>query len=309
MELFSLKSSDGVLDLACAIERPSGEVRGVVQLVHGMCEHKERYFKTMEWLASEGYAVIVHDHRGHGGSVLSKEDLGFFYDGGWKAMVEDVKVVGDHLRAEYPGVGFCLFGHSMGSLVVRSYAKRYDDTLDSLIVCGCPSDNPAKGIGRLLAKAFGAVKGDHYRPMLMQAMSFGSFNKPFDGEKSPRTGRTYHSAWVCSNTEILDAYHGDPLCMFVFTANGWENLMALMQDCYGSKGWTVKNPGLKTMFISGGDDPCRVSDKAWNQAVDFFASRGYSNVSRKLYPGMRHEILNETNADLVREDILKLLGN
>lgn len=307
MKEFTLRSSVDSLELAVAVHEPEGTAKGIVQISHGMCEHKERYYPFMEWLAGQGYACIINDHRGHGASVRGKDDLGFMYDGGWQALVEDLKTVGDWARSQYPGLPFTLFGHSMGSLAVRSYTKRYDSTISRLIVCGSPSDNPAKGVGKALASGIGLLCGSHHRPMLIQKMSFGAFNKPFEGEKSA-TGQNYHSAWVCSDKKILDAYHNDPLCQFVFTANGFRNLMGMMQDCYSTKGWAMQNKGIPVRFISGAEDPCRTSDKAFWSAVEAMKGLGYSDTAGKLYPGMRHEILNETDRLTVWNDILSMLS-
>ena len=143
-------SSDG-LQLAMLISEPAGEPKGIVQIVHGMCEHKERYVPFMEYLSSHGYICAVHDHRGHGETVRSEEDLGYMYKGGWRALVEDIRLVQNEIKASYPILPYTLFGHSMGSMAVRSFTKRYDDSIDTLFVCGCPSYNPAGGAGRLLA--------------------------------------------------------------------------------------------------------------------------------------------------------------
>ena len=286
------------LQLSLMYDSPA-KPKGIVQIVHGMCEHKERYIPLMEFLMENGYAVVCHDHRGHGASVKSKEDLGYMGPGGWLAMVDDTKAVTEWARAKWPGIPLNLFGHSMGSMVVRSYAKRYDKLIDSLIVCGCPSDNPAKGGGILLSKIIGRVKGWHYRPQILQAMSFGAYNKPFKEEGSP-------AAWVCSNKEILDAYYADPLCQFVFTADGFLNLLLLMKDCYSKPGKT-EHPDLPVHFISGELDPCRVDDKALGKAVQVMKDRGYKDVTLKVYPGMRHEIHNETEHLIVWNDILSYL--
>lgn len=306
MKEFSITSPSDGLKLAVAVSGPEVRPTGIIQFVHGMCEHKERYYEIMEWFADKGYVCIIHDHRGHGASVRSPKDLGYMYEGGWKAMVEDVRAVGDWARKEYQGLPFTLFGHSMGSMVVRSYTKRYDDTIDCLYVCGSPSDNPAKGAGKVLAGIIGHLKGWHHRSKLMLAMSFGTYNKPFEGEHDAE-GKPYHSAWVCSNTKVLDDYHNDPLCQFIFTANGFYHLMGLMEDCYSKSGWKMANPGLPIHFISGAEDPCRISDRDFDKAVSFMKGLGYSSVDSRLYPGMRHEILNETDRIQVWNDVLKAL--
>ena len=288
------------LKLSLIYAEPAEAPKGIVQIAHGMCEHKERYIPLMEYLCQNGFAVVCNDHRGHGASVQSPEDLGYMGKGGWLAMVEDLKAVTLWARNKWPGVPLTLFGHSMGSMVVRSYAKRYDNLIDSLIVCGCPSDNPAKGAGILLSKLIGRVKGWHYRPQILQNMSFGAYNKPFEKEG-------WAAGWVCSDPDILKAYHSDPLCQYIFTADGFLNLLLLMKDCY-STNWETSHPDLPVHFISGALDPCRVSEKALQNAVQAMKDRGYKQVSLKVYPGLRHEIHNETAHQEVWADILSYLA-
>lgn len=271
--------------------------KAVFQIVHGMCEHKERYVPFMEFLASKGYAVVIHDHRGHGESVRSVEDLGYFYEGGWKAMIDDIRLVNRWAHGRWMGLPLVLFGHSMGSMAVRSYTKRYDDTLDALFVCGCPSFNSGAGVGKALARAIGGLKGERHRPRLIQKIAFGSYSRNFKGETSP-------NCWVCSNPSIIKEYDADPLCNYVFTANGFRNLFGLMQDCYSTKGWKVSRPSIPVRFISGADDPCLISPKAFESAVENMRRVGYSDVSGRLYQGMRHEILNETDRQKVWDDVV-----
>ncbi len=291
-------SADGV-ELAVAVAEPKGPAKGIFQIVHGMAEHKERYYAFMDVLAAEGYVVVIHDHRGHGESLKSPDDLGYMYDGGWLAMVEDVKVVQNWAREQYPDLPVTLFGHSMGSMVVRSFAKRYDSSIANLIVCGCPSDNPAKGAGRALTRIIAFFRGWRYRPDLINQMSFGAYNKPFESEGP--------CAWLSRNPDNVKTYLKDPLSGYCFTANGFYGLLGVMKDCYSPKGWAMKNPSLKVLFISGADDPCRIDDKAFGKAVAFMRERGYTNVKSKLYPGLRHEILQEKEAPEVYADILSFI--
>jgi len=262
----------------------------IVQLVHGMVEHKERYEPFMQYLASRGCAVVIHDHRGHGKSVKSPDDLGYFYSGGWRAMVEDAHDLSLQMRnqivADGASLPFFLFGHSMGSLVVRSYAKRYDNELSGLIVCGCPSDNWGKGIGRFVADHFFS---GHSRPTLLKSLVLGPFERRFAKEG-------IRNAWVSRNRKNVEAYNADPQCQFPFTANAYSNLFSLMADVYDLKSWLSykqRNVSLLILFVSGSDDPCMISRKNFNEAVDFMWRAGYVNVSSHLFEGLRHEILNE----------------
>lgn len=281
---------------------PAGEPRGVVQFVHGMCEHKERYMPVMEYLSSRGYACIIHDHRGHGESVRSSDDLGYFYEGGYQAMIEDIGAVNRIAREEFPGKPLALFGHSMGSMAVRSYSKRYDDTIDALVICGSPSYNRGAGTARFLARIFAFFVGDRHRPELIQKLAFGSFNRNFGHVSSPH-------AWVCSDPEIVDRYDRDPLCNFQFTADGFINLFSLMQDAYDTADWHLHRPDLPVLFISGEEDPCLMNRVKFDGAVENMRKAGYRNVSSRLYPGMRHEILNETGKEQVWSDIADFLAS
>ena len=296
----SLKASADNLQLAVIYTVPAEgtEVKGILQLVHGMCEHKERYIPFMQYMSGNGWICVLHDHRGHGASVRYPNELGYFYDGGWKAMVEDVKVVTDWVRKAFPETRkLCMLGHSMGSMVVRTYLKDFDDQIDKLIVCGSPSKNPAAGIGIKLCTYIIKHYGGMSRPTLVQKMSFNSFNKRFKKEGSP-------NAWVCSNKEIVKAYDHDPLCQYQFTANGFFHLLNLMAETYDKIGWHMKQPALPIRFISGAEDPCMGNAKKFNQAVEFMRKVGYTNVSSHLYEGMRHEILNETDKAMVWKDVL-----
>ena len=169
--------------------------KGIVQLVHGMSEHKERYIPFMEYLAGQGYVTVIHDHRGHGKSVLAAEDLGYMYGGGADAFVRDIETVNKNIHVKYPDIPLILFGHSMGSLAVRAFAAQNDDLIDMLIVCGSPSNNPARPIGTLIAKAEKMFLGERHRSELLKWVSFGSYAMKFKEEKNPY-------AWICSDSEV-----------------------------------------------------------------------------------------------------------
>ena len=294
-----LKASADDLYLAISYMVPEGNPKGLVQLVHGMCGHKERFYPFMEYLASNGYVCVIHDHRGHGASVKCPEDLGYMYDGGWMAMVEDIDVVRQWARKHFGGET-TLLGHSMGSLAIRSYAKRHDSEIDRLIVCGTPKDNRAAGFGKVLFRCVESLGGGHWHMGLIQNLSSSYFNRHFRHEG-------YDNAWACSDKNSLEAYKNDPLCQFSFTANGFANFLAMMQDCFDTEGWNCSNPELSVHFLSGGDDPCMGSPRDFNHAVNLMKSAGYKRVSYHIFPKMRHEILNETDKITVWSHILGLL--
>ena len=294
--LYTLSSPFDGLGLSCAETVPEGRPKGLVQISHGMEEHKERYYPFMGWLADHGFASVIHDHRGHGASVASSEDLGFFGDETGRAIVGDLLCVQEHFEAAHPGLPLVLFGHSMGSLVVRSLIKDSDDAVDGLVVCGAPGDNPGKDAAMVLVNALSMVKGPRAKSPLVNSLVFGGYGKGLPGEHPLR--------WLSANERNVRAYDEDDLCGFVFTLNGYKNLLSLVRDVYDIHGWAVSRPDLPILFIAGADDPVTLGEKAWNDAQGFLRDRGYRNVSGKLYPGMRHEILNEEGAQEVFDDVL-----
>lgn len=297
---FQLKSgSDGLmLDLIKVI--PDGEPKGIVQISHGMAEHKERYLPFMKFLGENGYVSIINDHRGHGKSLKSKDDRGYFYEEHAGFIVKDLHEINQYIRNEFPGIPLTLFGHSMGSLVVRKYAKFYDDTIDKLIVCGSPSENPASPVALNLAKLIGKVKGDHYRSNLINNMAFSAYRKGFD-EPSPNN-------WLSSNQDNVEAYDACEDDGYVFTTNGFRNLFTLMIDAYDPKGWNLQNKDMPILFIAGEFDPCIGSKEKWEKAQERMREIGYTNVDGVLFEGMRHEILQETNKQKVFDTVLDFLN-
>lgn len=299
-EILTLNSEFDGLPLSVALYAPEGDVKGIVQLAHGMSEHKERYFPFMEYLASEGYASILHDHRGHGASVKAADDLGYMYDETGAAIVEDVHQLTLYMKERFPGVPVYLFGHSMGSLIVRVYLRKYDSEIDKLIVCGAPGKNPAVGAAKALIKILKAVKGERHVSKLMFNLALGGFNKSIP---NPRTD----CDWLSVNTANVDEYLGCPLCGFGFTLNGYQNLMMIMEACFLEEGWGMNNPDLPIFFIAGSSDPCIGGKDGWMDSQIFLRKKGYTSVDGKLYEGYRHEILNEEIAEDVFRDILAFI--
>ena len=295
---FYIDATADNLKISVLVAIPTADTapRAIVQIVHGMCEHKERYLPFMQYLNTRGYICIAHDHRGHGKSIRTADDLGYFYDGGYEAMINDAHAVTLWAKQHFPNKPLYLFGHSMGSMVVRSYTKRYDNELSGLIVCGSPSYNAGSLVGRGVAQLLSFVRGSHHRSAFIQKLAFGNYNQKFGQVQSP-------NAWICSDPEIVAWYDANPLCNFTFTVNGFNNLFALMRDAYSPKHWSMAQPQLPVLFVSGADDPCLISPAKFDQAVALMRQVGYQNVGSKLYAGMRHEILNERGKEQVWRDI------
>ena len=288
--------------LSILLTLPEETPRALVQFSHGMSEYKERYLPFMEFLTAQGFACVINDHRGHGHSVRSERDLGWFGAKGQGAegLLQDLRQVTELFTARFPGLPLLLFGHSMGSLAARCYARRWDDRLNGLIVCGCPGYNPGVTFGRAYCHVLTALGAQKHKSPLLASLMFGTFNRMAGGHGL--------NGWICRDPATVAAYNKDPLCGFVFTINGLESLFDLMVECYTDSGWQMANPSMPIHFISGGDDPCRVSDARFAAAGEHLRRRGYRQVTQKLYPGLRHEILNEGEMQVWRDAADTLLG-
>ena len=291
-----VSARDGLALSLCTV-LPEGEPKALVQFAHGMAEHKERYLPFMEFLAQHGYATVINDHRGHGASVKSPEDLGYFYADGAAALVDDLHQITLWFRQQYPGKKLILFGHSMGSLAVQVYRQKYDRDIDALVVCGNPGRNPATGAGLMLNRIMTLFRGERYISPLFVQMTTGSFSKAHPSPDS-------QNAWLSTNQDNVQRYDADPLCGFPFTLNGYRALLELMRDAYRLV--PAGSPDLPVHFISGEHDPCAPDRKGFDDAVQRMRDAGYRCVTAKVYPGMRHEILNHTDHQVVYDDLLAI---
>lgn len=293
METFKLNSWQDGLPLEVALFVPEQPPKAIVQFSHGMVEHKERYYPFMEYLCDHGFAAIIHDHRGHGASVRSREDLGYFYTQDPQAVAEDLYQVTKFARDRLPGLPVYLFAHSMGTLVARLYLQTHDDAVEKVVLSGPPTYNPLTPLAVFMAKVGNAVS-PHHRNKLFLALSFRGYVEK--GQPS--------NSWISSDPAVLEANRKDPLCGYVFTNNGYLNLFTMMKRAYQKSLWQVKNPGLPIRMMAGGNDPVIQSQEKFDHLASFLAQVGYKDVEAKIYPGLRHELLNEVKKEQVWQDVL-----
>lgn len=297
---YTIKSKCDGLDLSLIEVVPQKEIKAILQISHGMAEHKERYLEFMNFLANEGYLCVINDHRGHGESVKSKDDYGYFYEENADYIIEDLHDVSLMMKEKYKDVPLYLFGHSMGSLCVRKYLAKYDQDIDKLVVCGSPSKNGMVNIAISLTKFIKKIKGDHHRSKMINNLAFGSFDSKFEGDNPNR--------WLSLNQKNVIDYNNNEKCGFTFTTNGFLNLFNLMKDVYTKETYNCTNSDLPILFIAGSEDPVITSVKAWQEAQTFLKEVGYNNISNILFKGARHEILNEDNKEDIFKDILVFLN-
>ena len=295
-EAYIESEADGLDISVLAVVPDETPYKGILQLVHGMSEYKERYLPFMEYMAKKGYVCVIHDHRGHGKSVRALGDLGYMYGGGADAILKDIEVVNREMHQQLPDLPLILFGHSMGSLAVRAFARDHDDCMDMLIVCGSPSKNGARSLGEAIAHMESAVFGPAHKSKVIETLSFAGNVMRFRKDKNC-------TSWICANKAAAQEYSDSELCGFTFTDDGYLALFELMKRAYDVKHWHCTRPKMPVLFVSGSDDPCMINVRHFAKAVQDMRRAGYVDVKGKLYPGMRHEILNETDRKRVYHDI------
>ncbi|MCI8654797.1 MAG: alpha/beta hydrolase [Clostridia bacterium] len=298
MKIEKIKSKKDSLEIELAISEPVvGEARGIVQISHGMAEHKERYFDFMQYLSSKGYICVIHDHRGHGASIKEINDLGYFYTEDISYIVDDLYQVTEYITSKYKNLNVYIFSHSMGTLVSRNYLKKYDDKIQKIILCGPPTENKLAGVGVFFAKLIKTLKGEKYRSKFLNTLTFGSYN----------TKHKIENGWICSNEKVVEGYNKDNLCGYIFTTNGFINLFKIMKEVYNRSFWQVKNKHMPIFIIAGKDDKVIQNEKKFEHLKSFLHYIGYTNIESKLYEGKKHELINEDNHMEVYNDILNFI--
>ena len=294
-------SSDGKNTIHAELFIPSDDkIKGVVQISHGMMDYVGRYAILAEALCAAGYVVAGNDHLGHGDSVGTPDDYGFFASkNGYYFVIRDLKKMNDILRADFPGIPVILLGHSMGSFIARLYAVEYEDSIDGLIIHGTAGPNPATGAGLLLVKIMRAIKGERYRSKFICSLADGGYNKGFD----PAEGE---GAWLTRDASMVADRVGNPKNDFIFTLAAYEDLFNFLGNC-NHEAWFRGFPkGLHTLVVSGEMDPVGGFGKGVRYVYDNLKKNG-ADVTLKLYPEARHELFNETNRDEVFRDLIAWL--
>lgn len=302
---FTFKSVSALADIHAASYTPEDKssVKAVVQVAHGMAEHLERYEDFAQVLCENGIALFINDHIGHGASVSSKDELGYFGEkDGWKNFVEDGYQLMQIAKKEFPNVPYIFFGHSMGSFVARSFTAKYADELDGAVFCGTSGPNPAAPIAIKLANAVSKMKGTHYRSKFIDKLAFGTYNNKFEK-------RTAFD-WLSRDNFQVDKYIADDLCGFLFTANGYRDLFSLLNEV-SKKSWAENfSKKLPVLIISGAMDPVGEYSKGVEKVYNSLKAAGKDNVTLHLYENGRHEILNESQLfDEVCSDLINWIND
>lgn len=290
-------SSTGVDRIHCMIwENDEVEKKGVIQLAHGVSEHIGRYDDFAKFLADNGYIVCGNDHLGHGLSARSMEELGFFCEAdGDVRMVDDMHILHNIMHKRYPDLPYYLFGHSMGSFCARVYAADFGEELNGLILCGT-GELPSAAI---LAEE--PLKMITEKTNSMFRLNTSAVTKLFNKEEKS------DYEWLSYNRENIEKYEADPLCGFALTLSGDRDLVSLANTACNPM-WASRVPvGLPILLISGAKDVVGFNGRGVINVCDNLEDAGHK-PEVILYPGMKHEILNEDEHEKVYNDVLNWLN-
>jgi alpha-beta hydrolase superfamily lysophospholipase len=277
------------------------EAKGVIHIAHGMAEHSERYKETALSLVRSGYHVVAHDHRGHGHSA-KKEELGLYaMKNGWSLVKQDMRAVQSYIASEFSDLPVYILGHSMGSFITMAYLMDNPLPLAGTILSGSNYDDIIK------YKALKSiVKGEKFRigptgkSPIIEHLSFGSFNRPYEPSEKGFD-------WLSRDPETVKAYLDDDLSGFFCTCQLWDDLLSGLIHISSEKHIKKIPADFPLYLFAGTEDPVGNYGKGVRRLAQKMLSTGHSNVSCRLYPGGRHEMLNEINKKEVLSHIIHWL--
>lgn len=278
---------------------PDSAPRAIVQIVHGIAEHINRYDDFMSFLAENGILAVGDDHLGHGQSVTEADDLGFFNDkDGWDYVVMDEERLHDLMVEEYPSIPYIFFGHSMGSFITRTLIIKHPEMYDAAIISGTGHQGKALVYGGgIMANALVALKGARSDGKALNDVAFGTYLSHIENPRTPFD-------WLSRDEAAVDKYIADSMCGFICKASLYRDMMGGVKFVTSQKNINKMQKTKPIYFMSGKEDPVGDYGVGVEKAYKAFCHAGLRDVQMRLYPGGRHEMLNETNRAEVYKDIL-----
>ncbi len=289
MTEFTFLSTDGKTQLhGMRWEPEGGSVRAVLQICHGVAEHIARYDAFARYLNGLGIAVVGHDHLGHGLSLPEGGTPVYFGEGNtWNTVVDDIYVLHQRIRLWYPDVPLCIMGHSMGSFLTRTYLIRYPGTVKAAVIMGTGWQSKAVIAGGMaVAKAVGAVVGENGTSDLVTNLAFGAYNKLFAPNRTS-------CDWLSADEGNVDTYMADPLCGADATVGLFRQMLLGIRFNQKLSNLRQMDPRIPVLFVAGEKDPVGDCGNGVRRTYQEFRRAGVQDCTLKLYPGLRHEILNE----------------
>ena len=282
---------------------PEKDIKGIVHVVHGMCDHLGRYSEFMKYLATSGYVAVGADMLGHGKTAGSPENLGFFaIDNGYRYLIRDVHRLKSIVNKKFPNVPYFLMGHSMGSFVTRLYVSSYHNSVDGLILSGTADREKMLNTGISMLNKHLLRHGPYFRNKEVDAFVSAVNNRKFvPPTETPRD-------WVVSERGEIKKYVNDPLCNFVFTTSAFIDLFKLHNHCNNDQWYESFPKDLPVLMFSGSKDPIGNFGKGVSNIYRKLVDYDVDDVTLLLYPDGRHEMLHERDKYKVFMDIRKWLS-
>lgn len=296
------RSANGTSNVTYYVLMPEKvEVRGIVQIAHGMCEYFSRYTAFAKYLCSLGFMVCGNDHIGHGASASRSSELGFFAaKDGWKYLVKDVGQLMDLMQQRYPALPYFLIGHCMGSLIARLALTQYGERLYGCILMGTSGPNPAAAHMARFADSVVRSRGVTFRSGFLANLSMKGYNRKI---KTPLTAFD----WLTRDPDVVALYQSDEKCNFVFTAAGYRDLYTLHVKANQPQTFRHTARTLPLLFLSGDKDPVGQYGEGVRRVVHMYRAAGMKNIDVIFYKDARHEVLNELGRVDVFGDISRWL--
>ncbi|MFN0088208.1 MAG: lysophospholipase [Blastocatellia bacterium] len=305
---FTFTATDGARLFVYRWRPEVGIGKGVVHIAHGLAEHAGRYERLAEELTAQGYLVYANDHRGHGRTAGSNEDLGFCGERDcWNRMVRDLIELCAAEKRENPSLRLTLFGHSMGSTMAQQAicmapgSADRPDLFDAVVMSGASGTvSPLARLGKLLARIERLRLGRRGRSNLINSLSFDNFNKPF------APNRTAFD-WLSRDEREVDRYIADSICGFIASTQFWCDFLSAIPEIAKTANRRRIRTDLPIYIFSGGDDPVNENARGCEALARAYRDVGLKNISYKIYPFARHETLNELNREQVMTDFVEWL--
>lgn len=268
--------------------------KGILQIAHGMVEYIERYEEFARYLNQYGFLVVGNDHLGHGESVHSREEYGYFQEkNGSDILVSDIHRLRERMEEQYPGVPYFLLGHSMGSFLVRKYLTQYGSGLSGAILMGTGYQPTwLLKTGKALVTLGAAVKGWKSPALKINRMLFREGKQK--GEEPD-----YSGSWLSKDEELVKKYKNDARSQFVFTLNGYYCLFDTVEYLNKKEHLRKMDPDIPILLVSGSEDKVGANGRGVRYVYHTLKKLPVHDVRMKIFEGDRHEILNETDRDKV----------
>lgn len=297
MTQFSVKADDSH-EIPVYEWLPSAEPVAVLHITHGLAEYAQRYDWTARKLNEAGIAVYAHDHRGHGDAIKSIDELGYSGDQSFVRKVDDLRLLLQKERQQYPGKKLFLLGHSMGSFISQYFFQHFGKEIDGLILSSSNGiADPLLSLGIAFAKIDGMIFGKKHKSKILDKLTFGKFNYTF------KPNRTTHD-WLSRDPSQVDKYVENEKSGFLVSSGLYYDFFRGLKSIFSAEN-IARIPSDVPVYLFAGDmDPVGLQGTGVIKLAEKWKAAGVRDLEYKLYPGGRHEMLNEINREEVLEDLV-----